>query len=72
MQIGYQIPPFGHEDTGQAQRAAVASLLKVVNAAVSQYGSERYREMQMQCLNLDLSWAKAAREWEQALERLVS
>ncbi len=71
MQIGYQIPPFGHEDTGQAQRAAVASLLEVVNAAVARYGSDEHRRMQEHCLSLDLSWAKAAQEWEQALLRLV-
>ncbi|BDA40737.1 probable granule-bound starch synthase 1, chloroplastic/amyloplastic [Coccomyxa sp. Obi] len=71
-EIGYQIPPFGHEDIGQAQRAAVASLVEVVNAAVAQYGSDQHKEMQKQCLSLDLSWAKAAQEWEQALVRLVS
>lgn len=71
-QIGYQIPQFGHEDKGQAQRQAVASLVAVVTAAVQDYGSERHRKMLSNCLSLDLSWAKAAVEWEQRLLRLVA
>lgn len=67
LQVGFQIPPFGHEDTGKAQREAVASLVAVVSAAIADYGSERHRKMQNQCLSLDLSWGKAAEKWEQIL-----
>lgn len=46
--------------------------MAVVKAAVAEYGSVQHREMQNQCLGLDLSWAKAAEEWEQTFLSLVA
>ena len=71
-QVGYQIPPFGQQDKGDAQRSAVAGLVAVVTQALRDYNTQRHRSMQQACLQLDLSWAKAAEEWEEALMQLVS
>lgn len=70
LQVGYQIPPFGHQDTGAAQRKSVESLAAVIKAALEQFGSQRFLEMRSKCLSLDLSWSKAAIEWERALQCL--
>ena len=71
-QIGYQMPPFGHRDTGPAQRKAVASFVAAVRAAVADYGTPRFKGMQQAGLSMDLSWSKPAEEWERALLQLAS
>ena len=72
MQVGYQVRPFGHSDTGPSQRQAVAAFIAAIQAAVADYGTPRYRRMQRACLDLDLSWAKPAAEWERVLLELVA
>ncbi len=66
------MPPFGHYDTGPAQRRAVAAFVAAMRGAVADYGTPRYRRLQRACMELDLSWAKPAEEWEAALLALVS
>lgn len=66
------MPPFGHSDTGPAQRRAVAAFIETMRAAVAEYGTPRYRRLQRACMELDLSWAKPAAEWEAALLALMS
>ena len=53
-----------------AQRKAVADLLAVVREALTQHGSPRHRAMQEHCIALNLSWDKAAADWEDALMSL--
>jgi hypothetical protein len=65
--VGYRIEAFGEQHSVPAQRKAVADLLAVVRLALSQYGSERHRAMQERCISLNLSWDKAAADWEDAL-----
>ena len=72
LQVGYRIEPFGHSDTGPMQRRAVASFVAAIRAAVAEYGTPRYRRMQRACLDLDLSWAKPAAEWERVLLQLLA
>lgn len=69
-QVGYKIEPFGELHSVPAQRKAVADLLVAVREALSQHGSIRHRAMQEHCVSLDLSWIRAAADWEDALVSL--
>ena len=69
-QVGYRIEPFGEQHSVPAQRKAVADLLAVVREALTQHGSPRHRAMQHHCIALNLSWDKAAADWEDALVSL--
>ncbi len=69
-QVGYRIEPFGEQHSVPAQRKAVADLLAVVREALTQHGSPRHRAMQQHCIALNLSWDKAAADWEDALMSL--
>ena len=70
LQVGYRIEPFGEQHSVPAQRKAVADLLVVVRAALSQHGTPHHRAMQEHCIALNLSWDKAAADWEDALASL--
>ena len=69
-QVGYRIEPFGEQHSVPAQRKAVADLLAVVREALSEHLSQRQKAMREHCIALNLSWDKAAADWEDALSSL--
>lgn len=77
--LGYVLtcpPPPTDVDSEAAvlYRRAVASLMDAVAAAARDYAGGQglvYREMRGRCLQTDVSWGTAVRQWEQALWQLL-
>ena len=77
--LGYVLtcpPPPTDVDSEAAvlYRRAVASLTDAVAAAACDYAGGQglvYREMRGRCLQTDVSWGTAVRQWEQALWQLL-
>jgi glycogen synthase len=71
LQVGYTVPGFSHNASAADHRQNVHQLLAVLQKAVAEFGSSRYRTLQQNCMALDVSWERPAEEWESLLCQVI-
>jgi len=74
--IGYTLPGPGVGnnqdcDTAATMRQNVQNLVETVKLASKEWKSDKYNNMQKNCMELDVSWKGPAAEWEQMLSDML-
>ena len=74
MQVGWLMDAPGPSDDAVHRIQAVASLVSTVRAAVEEHQCYHptFRVKQQACFQVDVSWAKPAQQWEEALRTLLN
>ena len=62
----------GTMDLDALKKSDVNSVSATIARAAEVYGTPKYRNLSLACINQDLSWSEPAKKWEAVLKKLSS